>query len=105
VQLGDDAMTHLDSRYVVERTIVPAGALLAARGELARRYLAVVAGAADDPGALARFLGDLIGAAENALADNVLGYADGLPDQRATVLGLFGLVTVDSATSVMIGMG
>jgi hypothetical protein len=105
IQLGDDTMTRLDPRYVVERTIVPAGALLAADEELARRYLAVVTGAPDDPGALAGFLGDLVGAAANAVADNVLGYADGLPDQRATVLGLFGMVTVDPATSVMIGAG
>jgi len=105
VQLGDDAMTRLDSRYVVERTIVPAGALLADSEELASQYVAVVADASDDPGALAGFLGDLVGAAENATDDNVLGYADGLPEQQATVLGLFGMVTVNQATSVMIGVG
>ncbi|RSM72532.1 hypothetical protein DMB66_05145 [Actinoplanes sp. ATCC 53533] len=105
VQLGDDAMTRLDSRYVVERTIVPAGALLAGSEVLASRYVAIVADASDDPGALAEFLGDLVGAAANATDDNVLGYADGLPDQRATVLGLFGMVTVNPATSVMIGVG
>jgi hypothetical protein len=105
VRLGDDAMTRLDSRYVVERTTVPAGALLAGSEDLARRYVAVVADASDDPEALAEFLGDLVGAAANATDDNVLGYADGLPDQRSTVLGLFGMVTVDHATSVMIGVG
>jgi len=105
VQLGDDALTRLDSRYVVERTIVPAGALLADSEELASRYVAIVADASDDPGALADFLGDLVGAAANATDDNVLGYADGLPEQRATVLGLFGMVTVNQATSVMIGVG
>ncbi|MEU7909298.1 hypothetical protein [Actinoplanes sp. NPDC049118] len=105
VQLGDDALTRLDSRYVVERTVVPAGALLADSEELARRYVDLSAGARDDPGAMAGFLGDLVGAADNAADENVLGYADGLPEQRATVLGLFGLVTVDRATSVMIGVG
>ncbi|MET8150442.1 hypothetical protein ACIBSW_09645 [Actinoplanes sp. NPDC049668] len=105
VQLGDDALTRLDSRYVVERTVVPAGALLADSEDLARRYVDLSAGARDDPGVMAAFLGDLVGAAGNATDENVLGYADGLPEQRASVLGLFGLVTVDQATSVMIGVG
>ena len=105
VQLSDHAMTRLDSRYVVERTIVPAGALLADSEDLARRYVALAADPSDDPAALAGFLGDLVGAAENATEDNALGYADGLPEQRATVLGLFGLVSVDHATSIMIGVG
>ncbi|GID97029.1 hypothetical protein ACFQFC_38505 [Amorphoplanes digitatis] len=105
VQLGDDALTRLDSRYVVERTVVPAGALLADSEDLARRYVDLSAGVRDDPGEMAAFLGDLVGAADNATDENVLGYADGLPEQRASVLGLFGLVTVDQATSVMIGVG
>ncbi|MEU4222603.1 hypothetical protein, partial [Actinoplanes sp. NPDC026623] len=73
--------------------------------DLARRYVALSAAARDDPGAIAAFLGDLVGAAGNATDDNLLGYADGLPEQHATVLGLFGMVTVDRATSVMIGVG
>jgi hypothetical protein len=105
VQLGDDCLTTLDSRYVVERTTIPAGALLADREDLAARYVALVAGPQDDPAALASFLGALVGAADNATDDNVLGYADGLPQQEATFLGLFGLVSVDHATSVMVGVG
>jgi hypothetical protein len=105
VRLGDDAMTRLDSRYVVERTVVPAGALLADREDLARRYVDVVAGTADDPGTLAGFLCDLVGAAGNTTDDNVLGYADGLPRQPATLLGLFGMASIDDLTSIMIGTG
>jgi hypothetical protein len=105
VQLGDDAMTRLDSHYVVERTVIPAGALLADSEDLARRYVDVAAGPADDPDALAGFLCDLVGAAGNATDDNVLGYADGLPRQPATLLGLFGMASIDDMTSIMIGTG
>jgi hypothetical protein len=105
VQLGDDALTALDSKFVLERTTIPAGALLAENKDLARRYVAIVAEPQDDPGALASFLGDLVGAADNVTEDNVLGYADGLPRQQATFLGLFGMVTVDHATSIMVGVG
>jgi hypothetical protein len=105
VQLGNDAMTRLDSRFVVERTTIPAGALLAESADLARRYVEIAADPADDPGALAAFLGDLVGAAQNADDDNVLGYADGLPKQQATLLGLFGLAAVNNATSIMVGTG
>jgi hypothetical protein len=104
VRLGDDTLTCLDSGYVVERTTVPAGALLAADGQLARRYVDLVA-ASPEPGALADFLTDLLGAAENTTPDNVLGYADGLPEQPGAVLGLFGMVPVDRATGVLIGAG
>jgi hypothetical protein len=105
VQLGDDAMTRLDSHYVVERMVIPAGALLADSEDLARRYVDVVTGADGDPGALAGFLCDLVGTAENATDDNILGYADGLPRQPATLLGLFGMATIDDMTSIMIGTG
>ncbi|MEU4162499.1 hypothetical protein [Actinoplanes sp. NPDC026670] len=105
VQLGDDAMTRLDSHYVVERTVIPAGALLADSAELAARYVEVIAGTDPDPGALAGFLCDLVGAASNAEDDNILGYADGLPHQPATLLGLFGMSEVDGMTSIMIGTG
>ncbi|BEL03683.1 hypothetical protein Q0Z83_018740 [Actinoplanes sichuanensis] len=105
VQLGDDAMTRLDSHYVVERTVIPAGALLADSEELAARYVGVVAGTDPDPGVLAEFLCDLVGAAADATDDNLLGYADGLPRQPATLLGLFGMSTVDDMTSIMIGTG
>jgi hypothetical protein len=105
VQLGNDATTRLDSRYVVERTTIPAGALLAESEELARRYVEIVADPADNPRALAGFLCDLVGTAENATDDNVLGYADGLPKQQATLLGLFGMTAVNRATSIMIGIG
>jgi hypothetical protein len=103
VQLGDDALIRLDPRYVVERTIIPAGALLAAGAELAHRYLDLLAAESDDPATLAAFLTDLIGAA--AADGNLLGYADGLPEQRAAALGLFGMVDVDRATGVLIGAG
>ncbi|MEU8659144.1 hypothetical protein [Actinoplanes philippinensis] len=105
VQLGDDAMTRLDSHYVVERTVIPAGALLAGSEDLARRYVALVTGEAADPGTLADFLCALVGAAENAEDDNLLGYADGLPRRPATLLGLFGMTSIDDMTSIMIGTG
>ncbi|GAA4589021.1 hypothetical protein BJY16_008758 [Actinoplanes octamycinicus] len=102
VMLGDDALTRLDSRFVVERTILPAGALLADDQELAHQYVELVSGAPDDPAALAGFLGDLVAFAAGTTGENLLGYADGLPDQRAALLGLFGLVTVDPSTSLMV---
>jgi hypothetical protein len=102
VMLGDDALTRLDSRYVLERTTIPAGALLADDEDLARRYVELHTGAHDDPAALVDFLGDLIAAAAGTTEENLLGYADGLPEQRATLLGLFGLVSVDPATSIMV---
>jgi hypothetical protein len=105
VQLGDDALTRLDPRYVVERTVIPAGALVAGSAGLARRYVELVTGPRDDPHAVAAFLGDLVGAAADAAGDNLLGYHDGLPAQPATVLGLFGLVRLDRATSIMISAG
>ncbi|WP_433788965.1 hypothetical protein [Actinoplanes sp. CA-252034] len=105
VQLGDDAMTRLDSHFVVERTVIPAGALLADSEDLARRYVDVVTGTPADPGALADFLCDLVGAAENTTDDNILGYADGLPRRPATLLGLFGMASIDAMTSIMIGTG
>jgi hypothetical protein len=105
VQLGDDTMTRLDSHYVVERTVIPAGALLADSADLAGRYVDLVTGTDGDPGALADFLCDLVGAADNAGDDNVLGYADGLPRRPATLLGLFGMSTVDDMTGIMIGTG
>jgi hypothetical protein len=104
VRLGDDTLTRLDCRYVVERTAVPAGALLAADWQLARRYVDLVAGPAE-PGALADFLTDLLGAAANTRSDNVLGYADGLPERPGTLLGLFGMVPVDPATGVLVDAG
>jgi hypothetical protein len=104
VRLGDDTLTCLDAGYVVERTTVPAGALLAADGQLARRYVDLVAGP-PDPGALAGFLIDLLGATANTMADNLLGYADGLPEQPGAALGLFGMVPVDRATGVLIAAG
>ena len=105
VQIGNDATTRLHSRYVVERTTIPAGALLAEHEDLARRYVEIVADPADHPADLADFLCDLVGSAENTTDDNVLGYADGLPRHRATVLGLFGMTAVNHATSIMIGVG
>ncbi|GIE80609.1 hypothetical protein Aph02nite_65590 [Actinoplanes philippinensis] len=105
VQLGDDAMTRLDSRYVVERTVIPAGALLAGSEDLARRYVALVTAETADPATLASFLCALVGAAENTEDDNLLGYADGLPHRPATLLGLFGLTSIDDMTSIMIGTG
>lgn len=102
VQLGNDAMTQLDTRYVVERTLIPAGALLAGHEDLAARYVGLVAGTGDDPDELADFLADLVGRAGNAETDNLLGYADGLPKQRTTVLGLFGYLTVDGATAITV---
>ncbi|WIM94555.1 hypothetical protein ACTOB_006586 [Actinoplanes oblitus] len=102
VMLGDDALTRLDSRFVLERTVLPAGALLADDEELARQYVELVSGAPDDPAALAGFLGDLIAFAAGTTGENLLGYADGLTDQRAALLGLFGLVTVNPSASLMI---
>lgn len=103
VRLGEDVLTLLDSRYVVERSIIPAGALLAGDKRLAACYTELVAGRQDDPGPLAAFLGELIDAVENIKDDNVLGYADGLP--QATLLGLFGITPADHATSIMIEAG
>jgi hypothetical protein len=103
VRLGDDVLTLLDSRYVVERTFIPAGALLAGSERLAGCYVDLVAGRQDDPGALAAFLGELVDAVANVKDDNVLGYADGLP--QATLLGLFGIAPADHATSIVIDAG
>ncbi|BCJ41309.1 hypothetical protein GCM10010168_89310 [Actinoplanes ianthinogenes] len=105
VMLGDDALTRLDSRYVLESTIIPAGALLADDEELAHQYVELVSGAPDDPAALTGFLGDLIAFAAGTTGKNLLGYADGLPDQRAALLGLFALVTVNPSTSLMVLTG
>jgi hypothetical protein len=100
VRLGDDVLTLLDPRYVVERTVIPAGALLAGSDRLAGCYLDLIAGRQDDPGALAAFLSELIDAVPNAKDDNILGYADGLPP--ATLLGLFGITPADHTTSIML---
>ena len=105
MQLGDGATTRLDTRYVVERTEIPTGAVLADSAELAGRYVDIVAAEQENPEALAGFLVDVVGAVDNATDDNVLGYADGLPGQKATVLGLFSLTAVHGATSVMVGEG
>lgn len=105
VQLGDDAMTRLDSHYVVERTVIPAGALIAGSDDLAGRYVDLVTGTDRDPGALAGFLCDLVGAAGNTTDDNILGYADGLPREPATLLGLFGMAVADRMSCIMIGTG
>jgi hypothetical protein len=90
---------------VLEHTVIPAGALLADDDALARRYVDLVARADDDPVDMADFLAHLVTAA-NAVQDlDLLGYSDGQPKQRATLLGLFGLVAVSGATSVMLGSG
>ncbi|GIF04708.1 hypothetical protein [Actinoplanes siamensis] len=102
VVLGDDAMTRLDARFVVERTLIPAGLLLAADESLARRYVELVADPHDDPAALAAFLNDLVAAAAATTGENLLGHADGLATQQPTLLGLFGLVSATEATSILL---
>ncbi|GIE90864.1 hypothetical protein [Actinoplanes regularis] len=103
VVLGDDALTSLDPRFVLERTIIPAGVLLAGDDLLARRYVDLVAGGSDDPEALVVFLSDLVGVAASTTIENLLGYADGLLQQRASLLGLFGLVAAGNASSILVG--
>ncbi len=103
VVLGDDALTSLDPRFVLERTIIPAGVLLARDDILARRYVDLVAGGSDDPETLVVFLSDLVGVAASTTIENLLGYADGLLQQRASLLGLFGLVAAGNASSILVG--
>jgi len=105
VRVGDGTTTRADSRYVVERTVIPAGASLADNEDLARHYVDIVTGANNDPSVVAGFLSDLVGAAGNTGDENVLGYADGLPREPATLLGLFGMASVNRMTSIMIGGG
>ncbi|WP_436528175.1 hypothetical protein [Actinoplanes sp. HUAS TT8] len=102
VVLGDDAMTRLAPRFVLEETVVPAGALLAADEDLARAYVDLIADPHDHPEALAAFLHDLVEAAASTTPENLLGYADGLAQQQPTLLGLFSLVAAVSATSIQL---
>ncbi|BCY13488.1 hypothetical protein [Actinoplanes sp. L3-i22] len=102
VVLGDDAMTRLDPGFVLEQTAIPAGALLAADEDLARAYVDLLADPQDNPVTLAAFLHDLVEAAATTTDENLLGYADGLPQQHPTLLGLFGLVTATQSTSIQL---
>lgn len=102
VVLGDDAMTSLAPRFVLELTTVPAGALLAADEDLARAYVDLIADPHDHPEALAGFLHDLVEAAASTTPANLLGYADGLTQQQPTLLGLFSLVAVTPSTSIQL---
>ncbi|GAA2908756.1 hypothetical protein [Actinoplanes cyaneus] len=102
VVLGDDAMTRLAERFVLEVTTVPAGALLAADEDLARAYVDLIADPHDQPESLAAFLHDLVEAAASTTPENLLGYADGLTQQQPTLLGLFSLVSATPATSIQL---
>ncbi len=102
VVLGDDAMTRLAPKFVLELTTVPAGALLAADEDLARAYVDLIADPHDHPETLASFLHDLVEAAASTTPENLLGYADGLTQQQPILLGLFSLVSATTATSIQL---
>jgi hypothetical protein len=101
VVVGDCARVNAEHRYVLDESVLHLPELLVRSRGLVRAYARAVA----EPGAGERaFLARLVHEAGGSSADQVLAAARGTPAEETTLFALFGVLTVDGGSGVMVGV-